>query len=492
MIFDKSDIKYLDEERKKLWLELRSTQNTTSDLVKITSKLKDEVDDYIKKIPEEIRLAKANVSLTTRYKNLTNSSKDESLKASEEIQRSHAQINQHLLEIEEKTTEINELFAKSMDEHEKIQEISRKAIDIEEHFENVDSIKLHVESLESLSESISEIKDKCNQNLSNVQKMQKDIKDFHNSIFGYTYTDEETGEIQRITGLKHELTSAYTELKENIQLTTKDVEEIINSTTERTSKFVQEGQDLINEQIKSWKQDHDDAMNQIRALMPQALTAGLSVAFSDKKQAELIEQTTLTTKFSNTIKWLSFISLLPASVSIYFISTMGMDIAVSKLPELVTAIIPVYIPTLWLAYSYNKRLNLSKRLVEEYTHKEVLSKTFEGLSHQIDSIDNSEISKELRIKLLYNLLNVSSENPGKLISDYNKTDHPILDVLEKSSKLTDAVESLSKIPGMSAVTKFMDRKSESLLTTLDKKVRDGLDSVTLPDEQLKPKEREGA
>lgn len=492
MIFDKSDFKYLDEERKKLWSELRNTQNTTSEIIKLTSSLKDDINQYTKQIPEEIKLAKANVGLTTRYKNIASASKDEALKANEEAQKNHVELIQKLAEIEEKTKEVAILFNKSIDDYEKIQEISSKAANVEDYFENVESIKLHVESLEDLSDSISQIKDKCNQNLSNVQKTQKEIKDFHNSIFGYTYTDEESGEIQRITGLKHELASSYTELKESIQLTTKDVEEIIKNTKEQTSSFVEDGQGLIREQVANWKQDHDDAMKQIRALMPQALTAGLSVAFSEKKQAELTEQTTLTTKFSDTIKWLSLISLLPATVSIYFISTLGMEIAVSKLPELVSAIIPVYIPTLWLAYSYNKRLNLSKRLVEEYTHKEVLSKTFEGLSHQIDSIDNSEISKELRIKLLYNLLNVSSENPGKLISDYNKTDHPILDVLEKSSKLTDAVEALSKIPGMSAVTKFMDQKSESLLTTQDKKVQEGLNLVTLPEDTPKQKEREEA
>ena len=111
---------------------------------------------------------------------------------------------------------------------------------------------------------------------------------------------------------------------------------------------------------------------------------------------------------------------------------------------MVSAILPLYLPLLWFAYVANKNLNLSKRLIEEYTHKEVLSKTFEGLSNQISEIENEDISSELKIKLIHNILEVSSENPGKLITDYNKADHPLFDALEKSVQLANAVEQAIK------------------------------------------------
>ena len=79
-------------------------------------------------------------------------------------------------------------------------------------------------------------------------------------------------------------------------------------------------------------------------------------------------------------------------------------------------------------------MNLSKRLIEEYTHKEVVSKTFEGLSAQIEGIKDSKVSAELKAKLLHNILEISLENPGKLISDYNKSDHPILEKIPGLSK----------------------------------------------------------
>lgn len=489
MASEKSDLRYLDEERKKLWVELRGSQNTISEIISLISQLKNEITEHTKLLPEEVKSAKANSSLITRYKNSTNLSKDEASKSNEIIKTIQSNITNIYDEAEQKSREIAGSHLKSIELVAKIEEISEKSSELEKHFENFDSITQQVESLESTSESIEEIKEKCNQSLSYIQKLHKETRELHGSIFGYVYKDEETGQLNKVTGLKHELESTYNKLEDGLANASINIEHILEESRQKTNDCIKTNTSTIEEQVKAWKTEHDEVMKKIRDLLPQALTAGLSVAFSDKKQAEQTEQTNLTNKFSNTIKWLSVISMLPVVTSFYFIYTLGVEIAVSKLPELVTAVIPIYVPILWLAYSYNKRLNLSKRLVEEYTHKEVLSKTFEGLSHQIDSIDNNEISKELRIKLLYNLLSVSSENPGKLISDYNKSDHPILDVLERSSKLSDAVESLSRIPGMGAISKFMDKKSDELIANQEKKVQDGLSLVSAADNQAKPKEQ---
>ena len=139
-------------------------------------------------------------------------------------------------------------------------------------------------------------------------------------------------------------------------------------------------------------------------------------------------------------------------------------------------ILPIYIPVLWVANSANKKINLSKRLIEEYSHKEVLSKTFEGLSNQISeiSLSNPSIAEDLRIKLLYNLLDVSAENPGKLISDYRRGDHPLMDALEKSSQLTDAFEKLAKLPGFGNLAKKLSDKAESLIVEQTRKAEAGI------------------
>jgi len=156
---------------------------------------------------------------------------------------------------------------------------------------------------------------------------------------------------------------------------------------------------------------------------------------------------------------------------------VGFEELVFRLPRVVLSVLPLYVPVLWYAYSANKKMNLSKRLIEEYTHKEVLSKTYEGLSKQINDIEDVDISSELKIKLLYNILEVSSENPGKLISDYNKSDHPLMDALEKSTKLSRAVDKLENIPGLGKLSKILDSKSKKILKEQADNIEDVLDSV---------------
>lgn len=91
-------------------------------------------------------------------------------------------------------------------------------------------------------------------------------------------------------------------------------------------------------------------------------------------------------------------------------------------------------------------MNLSKRLIEEYTYKESLSKTFEGLSKQIEDIENEDIANDLKSKLLYIIVSMNSENPGKLIKGYNKPDHPIMDIINNSIKLTESIQNIAQMP----------------------------------------------
>lgn len=129
-----------------------------------------------------------------------------------------------------------------------------------------------------------------------------------------------------------------------------------------------------------------------------------------------------------------------------------------------------------IAISLNKKINLSKRLIEEYTHKEVLGKTFSGISNQIETLNaKGSIKEELRTQLLFNLLQVSAENPGKLITDYDKSDHPLVSVMESSQKLSNSMESLARIPGFSAITKRLAERAEKKLDETGRGVAKGIE-----------------
>jgi hypothetical protein len=225
-------------------------------------------------------------------------------------------------------------------------------------------------------------------------------------------------------------------------------------------------------------------------LLPRALTAGLSAAYDEKKAEEEVSLKNYENSFQRAVIGLVAISLIPFLINVYLFLGLKLELLtiISDTPKLLFSIIPLYFPVLWIAYSSNKKMNLSKRLIEEYTHKGVLSKTFEGLSKQIDGVDEKVVSNELRTQLLFNLLSVNSENPGKLISDYNTSDHPLIDALNKSSKLAIAVEKLANIPGFSKLASNLEKRSKKILKKEDERITSvlsDLDDKDKDEEEMK-------
>lgn len=213
-------------------------------------------------------------------------------------------------------------------------------------------------------------------------------------------------------------------------------------------------------------------------MLPNALTAGLSYAFSEKKDDEDKAYERHKKQFGYGIVGLIIVSFIPFLISVFFLALeMKWEDVIDKAPRIVLAILPLYLPVLWLAFSSSKKMNLSKRLIEEYSHKEVLSKTFEGLSSQINSLEDNDISAELKIRLLQDFMQVYSENPGKLISNYETSDHPIMEVLAQSYKLESTVEKLKKIPGLDKVSRILESKSEKILKKSEDTIDAGLEAM---------------
>jgi hypothetical protein len=73
-------------------------------------------------------------------------------------------------------------------------------------------------------------------------------------------------------------------------------------------------------------------------------------------------------------------------------------------------------------------------------------------------------------------LEVSAENPGKLIYDYNNADHPLMDALDKSVKRGEAITRIAKIPGMSKFTNALIEKEKRIQSDMSDKVNEGLQS----------------
>lgn len=338
-----------------------------------------------------------------------------------------------------------------------------------------EAIPATLEALSNQAKDINEQSENIKAILTQSLKRKSEIDEVYKSILGHEIKDAD-GNSERIDGLYDELRKSFDEFSERIDDLNYKADEVISAVEAEQLESRELQKKNFEQLIAESKAEFSGVSKELKSLMPGALAAGLSAAYEEKKDEEARFLSSHERSFRYAVGGLVAISLIPFAVDVYLLSTGSTLATVLKdTPRLIISILPLYFPVLWLAYSANKRLNLSKRLIEEYTHKSVLGKTFSGLSNQIDSLPHeSAVKEELRTRLLFNVLQVSAENPGKLITDYNKTDHPLMDVLEKSARLSESVDALSKIPGLSALTKRLASKRDALLREQQVKIEDGL------------------
>ena len=463
---------YLDEERKKLWEEVLLIKQQ---LNIISETLEKKTSDYESEAKQASRKA-------SEYRNKAQASKETADQTLQEILSIKDRLDFLISESLDKNSQLIEIEQQASQATLKISEFENKAESFDKLFLSHEGYKSITEEMKIMHTEANEKSSKINGIYNLLSKRKSEIDEIYYEIFGYEHEDEETGETKSIEGTKDELSSAYLEIKSDLSGTKIELSELKEETERQHDEQLKKTSKIIEAKLEEWENNHNAATQKIKDLLPDALTAGLSHAFSEKKSAEIASGEKLNKVFNFSIFFLVLISLIPFGINGYLLHLgKTLEQVIYDMPKLLAAITPVYIPLIWLAYSSSKKSNLSKRLVEEYTHKEVLSKTFEGLSGQIESLNRDDISSELHIKLLSNLLDVSAENPGKLISNYDTSDHPLIDALEKSSKLSEAISKLENIPGMQRISKILERKSKRNLNEESNKINDGLDAVATND-----------
>ncbi len=369
---------------------------------------------------------------------------------------------------------------------EKIKSIEDKILSVEGVFQKHPNINGEIESIESFLAQIQDVDSKSAQLMKVITARKNEIDRLHNEILGFKETNPETNEETHIAGLKDELQNSYNGLNEKLDVLKSDLQSLNETTNVKYSTFIENTQLEKDATFKKWEDNFDALKGKIQSLLPNALTAGLSHAFSKKKDDEEQAYKNHKSQFEWGIRGMIGVSLIPVSISIYFLATsVEIGTVIERIPRIVLGILPLYVPVLWLTISASKKMNLSKRLIEEYSHKEVLSKTFEGLSTQIEKIGIESISKDLRISLIDNFLEMYSQNPGRLISDYNNSDHPLMELLETANKLESSVEKIDKIPGMKKIAKILERKATEKITQATERVEKSLDkALDLAEEQI--------
>lgn len=461
-------VDFLEEERAKLWDRLIGAEETIESLRK-------EIET---RTPDAEKEAKSHSKKAAEYRNRA---EDRLNEADDLLKELNTKIEQANLSIEKSRAHVNEISdasASVLEKRARIEDIEtdylQKLKGLLARIEEVDTVYEKYpdigESIEEIHEFIDTVEENAKKSavtLGSINNKKKEIDDLHRQLFGYVDRGEDGKEV-KIDGVKQGLERTYSELASNI---------------EEAQQNLRGLQEDYRGKFEEFSTDHatkyGETLREIETLLPGAMTAGLSSAFADKKSQEETNAKDLQRSFIIGIIGLSLVSLLPVGASIYFLAEgyAFERVVIDFAPRFVLAFFPVYVPILWFTYSANKKYNLSKRLIEEYAHKEVLSKTYQGLAKQITGLDNSSESEELRFKLLSNFLQATSENPGKLISNYQVSDHPIMEALEQSYKFEVAVQKLEAIPGIGNIAKMLKRRTSKNLDEKSKMITKSVEAT---------------
>lgn len=435
--------------------------------------------EMARKPSDDINEARHALKKCSEYRNRCMTTEEEINKYKQEIKNNLNFVNQSKNDIEGVKSKIEEVHSVSIGIKNKINELQVIIENFESIYENHDELKDNLNELSNIYDSTSELSEKVNAIYSNVKKKSSDVNELSYEVFGYTEYDEDEDKDIHVKGLKDNLEESFNTISNDLKDFESELSIKMNSFENDITTIKQVSVENFDKFTTDKNKIHEGLLKEINELMPKALTAGLSFAYSEKRLNEIDEGKKLQKVFSKSILGLVGISLIPFAVSLFqLFDGVSLKSVIEDMPRLILSIFPLYMPVVWLAYSSNKKINLSKRLVEEYTHKEVLSKTFAGLSKQIEELPNSETAEELRTKLLFNILSVNSENPGKLISDYDKVDHPLMDALDKSAKLSDAVDTVSKIPGLSKLSVVLENKANKIKEIQKNKIEEGLSIIS--------------
>ena len=440
-------LEYLEDERKKLWAEVVKQTDVLNTMLTNMQAFKEQLEDVKtiaeSKVLEDESIIRGIRNKTSEYKNKiidSYNTAEETLKeiqeksvALEEINRSIKEISANIdilkSSVEKKSNEIDLIYKT-------ITNINNNYDDELEKCTNfVNDSEQKISAIEDIETQISKIHENVKEIAGNMQNFKakslerrNEIKELYNEIFGTKTEDGEETE-----GLKDELDTCYNEL-------TADFEKLKNDFIELKISKEKDFNDF-----KSLKEDDFNELKaKIQSLLPGAMSAGLSSAYNHKRRLEEKTRAKAERTFNISIIFLVIISTIPVVIASILLFGKKLDIieVIKYLPQLLGLIVPIYAPVVWIGLTSSKKVNQSKRLIEEYAHKEAISKTYEGLSREVSNLDDATNLKE---RLLFNIIVTSAENPGKLIQGFNKPDYPMIEIIDKFTKLLKTAKSTDEL-----------------------------------------------
>lgn len=285
------------------------------ELAAVWTKL-NELEQKIQKTGSEEQQLAANASrAASGYKNKTEETKKQAenllkelIKIKNEIELNKSTIDDITLDISEKSLTANSDFELLKSELAEIEKKKTELVNLIEQlnkfFEENPEIEEKVENLNSYLTNSTENSTKISQVLKNAITRKSELDKIYFEIMGSEEKNEETGETTQIEGKKDELETAYSDLSERL-----------NNFKKQLSEHQVSSLKSFDEVKTDWEQKFVVLEKEIQELLPNALTAGLSHAYSIKKELEEKSSIELEKKFKNSIYGLIGISLIPLRCS---------------------------------------------------------------------------------------------------------------------------------------------------------------------------------
>ena len=423
-----ADTEYLNEERKKTWERIEALEKDFSAIQILANEAKSIAESKISTTESEAKKILENAILLTQKFSKERNDAVQLLDEIKEVMKNYSENEDMLKNAVQTANNIQEA----------VENINARAKELSENEEELANIQSRISlsqkdassdlsSAKSTMESIANIENEASSSLKKILDLQSkaldkksDIDDLYDEIMGYT---KENGEQEE--GLKKELEDCYDQLKKQYICLQGNF-----------ATFSKENNEKMDAFLKNANNSKDAVVKEIRSYLPDSVTAGLAGAFNKKKEEENNERNVTSERFSKLIGVMLGIAFLPFVVYVtWLFQGKGLEEVIQKIPNMTIAVLPLYIPLIWLGIHFNRRINLSKKLIEEYAYKEAVCKSFAGLSEQIEAINDKKTIQELRLKLIDLVMSVNSENPGKYITQYDKCDNPAIELLGRLEKM---------------------------------------------------------
>lgn len=415
-----ADTEYLDEERKKTWKRIEDLEQALPAVQKLAEEAKKIAENKIGATEEEATKAFASAQKLVQETSLKNDEIQKLFDGVKGIVDSYNEYKPAFIKAIVAAKDVNEKSDLLSGNADKILEMQNKIKALQEETTAYCSqIKKMKEDVSATEIEATSILKKVSDLQTAATKKKSAIDDLHDEIMGY-----ETEDNQHEDGLKDILSHSYDALDDLYKKLNKEFSTFSNDINLELKNFMDNAE-----------KSKEDVVKEIRSYLPDSVAAGLAGAFNKKKEEEIDEREKATEKFSCLIYGMVAVAILPFFVyAVLFFQDKSIDDIILKIPNMTVAVLPLYAPLIWLAIHLNHRINLSKKLIEEYAYKEAVCKSFAGLSEQIETINDKETLQELRLKLIDLVMSVNSDNPGKYIKNYDKCDNPLIEVLNRLEK----------------------------------------------------------